>query len=192
MIKCKRDKFHFSLFIALLTCSSATFAFQNEPEKFEAPSEQQVKQLDEEIERIEVTGDLSLYYFGQQARKSELDFYKTFNDLNDRKEFAIRCRGQAPTGSRIKKRFCQPQYKLDAMAHETQQALQKGVGSSFSDLQGVALPTYKKIDVLTRDKQNESLIYLEELVEKHPELKQKLLTMVEKQALFEQKKAERD
>lgn len=143
-----------------------------------------IKDIDREIERIEVVGKLPLQYFRMQMQKSELDFYAMFNALSEREEFKVRCNRVARTGSRIKQTECVPQYYLNEMARRSQDALQNSMNGSLQ------VPTHKDIGFYTKAKSEESQKYIAQLAEKHPEFKRKIIELGEKQALFEEKRNE--
>ena len=73
----------------------------------------------EEIEEIVVFGTKSLGQFRDQMHRAEVKVFDLFNSFNDDDEFNIHCRRIAPTGTRIKKRVCKPNYVLDLIANET-------------------------------------------------------------------------
>ncbi len=48
--------------------------------------------------------------------QSEEDFYELYNELNDNKEFDVRCRYERPTGTRIKNHVCRARYVTKAFS----------------------------------------------------------------------------
>jgi hypothetical protein len=73
----------------------------------------------DEIEEIVVYGSKSLGQLRDQIRRAEVKVFDLFNSFNNDDEFDIHCRKVAPTGSRIKKRVCSPNYVADLVAKET-------------------------------------------------------------------------
>lgn len=134
----------------------------------------------EDIERIGITGSVPLLFYKDDMQAAELDFYEMFNALNDNKKYKVLCRKETRLGSRIKTRVCYPQYVLDRMAEETQDALSSGAG----------YPSLQQIEFAVKDEREESMKYVEELVKSNPELLEKLIQLNEKQALYAQKKAQ--
>ena len=138
------------------------------------------EQSKEDIERIGVTGSVPLLFYKDDMQAAELDFYEMFNALNDNKKYKVLCRKETRLGSRIKTRVCYPQYVLDRMAQETQDALSSGAG----------YPSLQQIEFAVKDEREESMKYVEELVKSNPKLLEKLIQLNEKQALYAQKKAQ--
>lgn len=134
----------------------------------------------EDIETIGITGSVPLLFYKDDMQAAELDFYEMFNALNDNKKYKVLCRKETRLGSRIKTRVCYPQYVLDRMAEETQDALSSGAG----------YPSLQQIEFAVKDEREESMKYVEELVKSNPELLHKLIQLNEKQALYAQKKAQ--
>ena len=106
--------------------------------------------------------------------KAELDFYDLFNALADEEKYKVKCRREFRAGSRIKNTVCHPQYVLNRMASETQDALNSGG----------PLPDFKDIEFLVQDEKEESLKYAAKVISKHPELLKKLNVMHQKQEEF--------
>ena len=48
--------------------------------------------------------------------QSEEDFYEIYNELNDNKEYNVRCRYETPTGTRIKNHVCRARYVTKAFS----------------------------------------------------------------------------
>lgn len=48
--------------------------------------------------------------------QSEEDFYDLYNELNDIKEYDVRCRYEMPTGTRIKNHICRARYVTKAFS----------------------------------------------------------------------------
>ena len=164
------------------TLCSTSYAEQSEPSaEYVAPEESKQAVLAEKIERIGITGKVPLLYFKRQAMLAELDFYETFNAIADEEQFKMRCRKEARVGSRIKETRCYPQYLLQRMSLETQDALASGK----------PYPTWEEVEFLVQRDKEASLAYAEELVANNPDLLAKLQNMHEKQQEYQLKKAER-
>lgn len=181
----------------LLLLASISFAnsasllsepMQNVPETKQKPVE-----AEDEIEVIGVNNNFSLYYLRKQIEVAEIDFYDAFNALADNEKFKIKCSNQKATGSNIKTKVCHPQYVINRMAQEYQDAWQIAVSrTSPGELpQGASFPTLKGIEFGLKEEREASLKYVAALVEKHPELRAKLVTLNERQTILEQVKASR-
>lgn len=167
--------------VGLALCAPSAIALSDGSSK---DIQKHIKDIDQELERIEVVGKLPLQYFRMQMQKSELDFYAMFNALSEHEEFKVRCNRVARTGSRIKQTECVPQYYLNEMARRSQDALQNSMNGSLQ------VPTHKDIGFYTKAKSEESQKYIAQLAEKYPEFKRKIIEFGEKQALFEEKRKE--
>jgi hypothetical protein len=132
----------------------------------------------EDIEVIGVVGERSLAFFRIEAQKAEFDFYDAFNDLSQEPDFKVICRREKRVGSNISNKVCYPQYLLNRMARETQDALYRGV----------APPNMKTIEFAAKKEREESLLYVEKLVSKNPQLLKMLIDLNEKQLRYEQAK----
>lgn len=135
-----------------------------------------------DVELVEVKGKVNNNsgFFLRKIQRTELDFFRRFNDLADNKKFKVKCRKESFINSRIKKTVCYPQYALDRMYKETQQALR----------QQMPKPTMKGIEDLTVDERNESFAYMEKVIKKDPELTELMIKMRKAQLENEQWKAQ--
>lgn len=173
--------FTLSLLIGSLALSSFGYAETTDVTKeYVAPEKTKQQVLNDDIERIVVTSKVPLLYFKRQAMLAELDFYESFNALADQEQFKMRCRKEARVGSRIKETRCYPQYLLQRMSLETQDALSSGK----------PYPTWEEVEFLVQRDKEASLAYAEELVANNPDLLAKLQNMHAKQQEYQTKKAE--
>ncbi|MFZ8200285.1 hypothetical protein [Alteromonas portus] len=166
----------FSLLLAsgVFICGLANATPQtNNKEEFVEPKD---------IEVVEVKGKVNKNsgFFLRKIQRTELDFYRRFNALADNKKFKVRCRKESFVNSRIKKTVCYPQYALDRMHKETQQALR----------QNMPTPTMKDIEDLTVSDRNESFAYMETVIKKDPELTKLLINMRKAQLEYEEWKSQ--
>lgn len=170
MIKFKKlSNIFFSLMVVLPISIQAAHANQ-EP--------QASKPADKDIEVIGVVGEKPLAFFRLEMERAELDFYEAFNALVDNDKYRVICRKEARLGSRIKDRVCYPQYVLDRMAEETQEALALGNG----------FPSLKLIEIAVKDEREESLAYVEKVVMENPKLLEKLVNLNQKQNQYAMQK----
>ena len=63
-----------------------------------------------------VISDLSRSEVSQFMEEAEDQFYAVFNANIDDEDFEITCRQEAPTGSNISVRMCEPQFMINARA----------------------------------------------------------------------------
>ncbi|MFT5924880.1 MAG: hypothetical protein ACI9LE_001880 [Paraglaciecola sp.] len=149
-------------------------------DKEQTPASVTSTTLSDDIEIIDVVGERPLLYFKKEVGKAELDFYDTFNILAKEKKFIVRCRREKRLGSNISSKVCHPQFVLDRMAQETQDALQTGA----------PFPSWDDIEFAVREEQAESIAYVEKLVKENPQLLNKLIALNDKQSKYEAKKNE--
>lgn len=170
--------------ILITTLSFSSFGYTDTTDvtkDYVAPEETRQQVLNDDIERIDVRSKVPLLYFKRQAMLAELDFYETFNAMADKEEFKMRCRKESRVGSRIKETRCYPQYLLQRMSLETQDALSSGK----------PFPTWEDIEFLVQRDKAASLEYAEELISNNPDLLAKLQNMHARQQEYQTKKAER-
>jgi hypothetical protein len=98
-----------TLFIAVLTLPVAAFA-QNE----EASTMLVANSLTSSD--TVVIDDKSLSQLRREVFHAEEEFYSTFNDLNDDKDFNVRCFYEKPTGSHIKNHVCRARFVTKAFS----------------------------------------------------------------------------
>lgn len=69
---------------------------------------------DETIENNVVGDQKSLSDLRRDAYKAEDDFYAVYNELNDEKEYDVRCFYEKPTGTNIKNHICRARFVSNA------------------------------------------------------------------------------
>ena len=62
----------------------------------------------------------NLVKLGKEVQMAEFRFYKRYNELNKKREYAIQCESFATLGSRFTNNYCQPVYKTKAEAEAAQ------------------------------------------------------------------------
>ena len=73
-----------------------------------------IGQDDEVIDDIVVVGEKSLTKLRKEVFKAEEAFYSVYNDLNDEKDYQVRCFYEKPTGTRIKNHVCRAKFVTKA------------------------------------------------------------------------------
>ncbi|MBT1450409.1 hypothetical protein KJ365_05900 [Glaciecola sp. XM2] len=84
---------------------------------------QEAQPTKKEVERIEVQGSRPKGYYLSEFRKNQTDFVRMFNDLVNDSEMEVVCESRAQTGSRVKKRVCEPRFISTLTFRETQREL---------------------------------------------------------------------
>jgi len=73
---------------------------------YNANTSQKTYVEEQNIERIQVTGQRPVIYFQRAMMEAENDFYKLYSQLTQNHEFKTKCSKLTPTGTRIKQRIC--------------------------------------------------------------------------------------
>lgn len=60
----------------------------------------------------------NLQKLGNEVVLMEWQFFKRYNDVNKKREYAVYCYNEASTGSRFRKPYCQPLYQTEAQESE--------------------------------------------------------------------------
>jgi hypothetical protein len=71
------------------------------------------------MEEVIVLGSMPLTQLKREMYRAEEDLYDLFNSNNSDVAFDIRCYEEAPTGSKIKRRVCRPNFVGDLLAEAT-------------------------------------------------------------------------
>jgi hypothetical protein len=66
------------------------------------------------IDNIVVVGQKSLAELRREVVKAEEGFYSVFNELNDEKDYDVRCFYESPTGSHLKNHVCRARFVTKA------------------------------------------------------------------------------
>ncbi|GAC16147.1 hypothetical protein [Aliiglaciecola lipolytica] len=144
-----------------------------------AEQQTQDKEVQEDLEKVEVVGTTPLYYYRQQMVKTELDFYDAFNELVEDPKFKVKCKRERVNGAaRITQRACYPQYFLAKKSQLTEIAMRAN---------GI-LPSNEEIEMMVQPEKAESLAYAEKLIEENPQLKKRLMEMYQAKQTFLSKK----
>src|SRR4051794_11995633 len=54
----------------------------------------------------------------KEVQLAEQRFFQRYNEINTKRDYAVRCYNEAPTGTRFKQKYCKPVYESDAQATE--------------------------------------------------------------------------
>jgi hypothetical protein len=169
------------IFVALSVSASLSWAnTSQDPINGQAATEQvaEVPSKDEDLEVIGVVGKRTLSYFRVKMEKAEMDFYDAYNALAQDHKFKVQCRRENRGASNIRIKVCYPQYVLERMAQETQEALSSGL----------PFPSLEDIEFAVKKERAESMKYVEKVVTENPKLLEKLLALNERKAKFEEAK----
>jgi len=121
-----------------------------------------------ELEEITVFGE-SLLSLKSRVIKAEDIKYKLFNALNSTNDFDITCEMRAPTGSIIKRRYCNPRFMMKAESEATFVFLTLGILPP-SDIE-LAMLNAHKTEALNKE--------MVELGMKHPLLAKAMIYEIE-------------
>jgi hypothetical protein len=99
-------KRHLTIVLFSLCLSCGAFAQQEA-----STSPQTLRNLPEEVV---ITAEPSLMKLRLQVMEAENDAYDLFNKFNDEERFRISCNMHQPTGTRIERQICQPEFGREA------------------------------------------------------------------------------
>jgi hypothetical protein len=57
----------------------------------------------------------------KEVQLLEQRFFQRYNEINTKKDYAVRCYNEAPTGTRFKQKYCKPVYEPNAEAAEARE-----------------------------------------------------------------------
>lgn len=80
---------------------------------------------EEELDEVVVQGT-RLWQMREAIVEAEERFYALYNELNTNDDFDLRCRQEAPLGTRLKKRICRVAFHEEAMTEQAQALLRGG------------------------------------------------------------------
>jgi len=131
-----------ALFVAVLAFPMAA-AGQDEQASAGAASK------DQAIDNIVVVGQKSLAELRREVVKAEEGFYSVFNELNDEKDYDVRCFYESPTGSHLKNHVCRARFVTKAYSQHAVRAedanidcRQPGIANGVDQVRRSANPIY--------------------------------------------------
>ncbi|MEL7447857.1 MAG: hypothetical protein AAFN78_01530 [Pseudomonadota bacterium] len=130
------------------------------------------------MEEITVLGQMNMTQLEKTVERAKLDFWDSYNAVNDVDEFRMVCEKVARTGTHIKTLQCAPSYYLEASRKQTERALRTG-GARNS----------RSIARSLEKKKKEADAHMVALVEENPELLDKWNYLLAANQTYEQRKA---
>lgn len=117
--------------VARLCClACASFAFGGGVLAAEVPSPDQVIVEGKRGDLVKAAKEVQLL---------EQRFFQRYNEINTKKDYAVRCYNEAPTGTRFKQKYCKPVYQTNAEAAEARDFITAlGRGASAGSTSGGA------------------------------------------------------
>lgn len=94
--------------------------------------EEQTKQKEQDVERIEVVNKVPVYRLKALALEAKMDFYDMFNKINDVREYQIICTRVSQPGSNIKRNQCEPYYFKEKRAELKRQFSNNDISRTIS------------------------------------------------------------
>lgn len=135
----------------------------------------------QDMERIEVQGSRPKLFYLSEYRRFQSDFINQFNELVDDSEMEVICNMESQTGSRMKKRNCQPRFINTIVSRETQREL--SMGRSFEEASNVGEHQAVQEEILKEYKVFQKLTA--KLLNKHPELADTYVKMEDAKAKYD-------
>ena len=151
-----RNSLGFGMTAVIVSCVFAT-AVSGQASTDQETAPQVVDSLDE----ITVYGKKSLHLLREDVIEAELNVFGIYNELNSSDDFDIHCFERARTGTRIKQRFCLPNFARNVSSNSRQFAFIKS-----EDASGPYIPDWAGVNKQQRQLEEE----MEALAKQHPEL----------------------
>lgn len=159
----------------------------------------------ESVERITVYGQKSLYQLKKDINARSKDFFKDYNKYNDNNQFAMVCKKEKRSGSSFKATTCEPRFVRNGRAKLTTAGI---FGNDPNTLNGVDLNSdgggsrgstpplamariamMSRSSVITASQNKRFEKHVEKLLKENPELLGQYRDILELQAAYAQKKA---
>jgi hypothetical protein len=166
--------------IALLAISSVSFGQTPEADRQAAP--------EEEIEEIVVYGEKSLLVLKHDIERASDVVFESFNVLNDDDEFDIHCSNRVPTGSKISKGSCRPNFEDQIYSEVMQRQLDMTDGNVFSE--GFRL-NQANVEAKLKKKKKILDAKMEALANENPEFAKAIIKLYIAEQIFAAEKARR-
>ncbi len=155
-----------ALFVAVLALPMAAVGQDEEASTAMASN-------DETIDNIVVVGQKSLADMRRDVFQAEEDFYSVYNQLNDDKDYDVRCFYEKPTGTNIKNHVCRARFVTKAFERHARR--------NRNNLSSVA---NQSADPIMAEKTAKYQVKLETLVAANPELQTALVRYTTLRAQF--------
>jgi len=130
-------------------------------------------------EEVLIRGDRSILNLRLQLMETERRTYEVFNKFNDEARFMIECSVHSPTGTRIKRQVCTPEFQLEA----TRAHARDYIDGTFQ-----ALP----MEAAIAGQMQEYRAKIKQVAEQHPEFLDAVIDYTEKRQAFESALSLRD
>ena len=152
---------------------------------------QQTEGPQRQPEEILITGERSLQQLRTQMWNAEKQAYDIFNQFNDESRFNIICRMHQPTGTRIERQTCRPNFVANATAVHGQAFLE-----SYRNLLDPSSPTgnspapQASQAATIASQQKEYQEKMQQVAEEHPEFLNAIIQYSELRQRYEASRAE--
>ncbi len=166
----------------LLAFSSASLAQAPEADS------QQASPPAEEIEEIVVYGEKSLLLLKKEIKRASNVVFESFNGLNEDDDFDIYCSDRVPTGSRIAKGSCRPNFEDQIYHDETQRRLDMMDGNVLGD--GFRV-NEAAVEAKLKKKKEQLDAKMEALANENPDFAKALIKLFVAERVFEAERARR-
>lgn len=163
-------------------------AVSNDPTSDQPGDDASTAKDGEPIDEVVVTAEGNLTFLRRQIIRAENDFYNLFNDLTSEDDFKIVCKKEKRHGfTNMIVRKCKSKYE-DTIAFELTQR-DRRLGS----FERTSLPTTKQGEYEQRvaKRREEQLAEMARILQENPEFQQKLITLNEAKAKYDEVKAKK-
>ena len=168
---------------------------------FSYPSAEEPLGTDKQIERITVYGQASIRQLKKDIRAKGLEFFREFNKVNDINQYAMVCKKEQRIGSNFRDTTCEPRFIRTNRAQLTAALVFGNDPSSLNATQTStgALPPFalsrvslvSNIGRLASSNNKKFYEHVAKLLESNPQLIKKYEELLDLQAVYAYKKANR-
>ena len=142
----------------------------------------------EEIEEIVVYGEKSLLLLKKDLERASNVVFESFNALNEDDEFDIQCSDRVPTGSRIAKGSCRPNFEDQIYYEETQRRFDASDGNVLQEGFRINQAT---VEAKLKKKKKQLDAKMESMANENPAFAKALIKLLVAERVFEAERARR-
>ncbi len=149
---------------------------------------QEAAKTEEEIEEIVVYGEKSLLLLKKEVVRASEVVFESFNALNDDDDFDIHCSDRVPTGSRIAKGSCKPEFENRIYHEATQRRLDMMDGNVLGP---GFLVNNAEVEGKMKKKKKQMDAKMETLARENPEFAKAIIDLYKAEVIFAAEKERR-
>ena len=137
----------------------------------------------EDVEVVEVYGQIPLGELENILQEAQMDFMKLFNEYNDNPLFEVTCQRIAQTGSNLKREYCEPNFVGKARNAEYQR-----LSYEYPRKIRIGNPTDAQVEKASAKDGDSAMDHMVKLLNENEELRNKYLEFVAAKKAYENRK----